>query len=135
MLRKIKPKTNFWFLAVVLIITLSFSLPALANGENGSGELNLREGLDDFLDGSDIGEKKIGFVVGRIVQAVLGILGLVCLVIFIIAGFQWMTSGGNKEKIQSAQKSMSAAIIGLIIVIISWAAIDFIVKALEGVTG
>ncbi|MCF7906729.1 pilin [Patescibacteria group bacterium] len=132
MLKKMRSKANLWFLVVMMMVSLFFSLPVLAQEEEN---LNLRDGLDDFLTGSEMGGKPIGFVIGRIVQGVLGILGLVCLVIFVIAGFQWMTSAGSKEKIQSAQKSMSAAVIGLIIVIISWAAIDFIVGALESVTG
>jgi hypothetical protein len=113
------------------MISLFFSWPVLAQKK---GNLNLRSGLDDFLSGSEIGTQSIGIVVGRIVKGVLVVLGLVCLIIFIVAGFQWMTSGGNKEKIQAAQKSMSAAIIGLVIVIIAWAAIDFIIIALKNVT-
>ncbi len=68
------------------------------------------------------------------VKGALGIFGLVCVVIFVMAGIQWMNSGGHKEKIAGAQKSMGAAIIGLIIVIGAYAAVDFITEALSTVT-
>jgi hypothetical protein len=122
-------KIRIFSIGVLLTLIFCFSFPLVTQGA-----LSLRTGLHDFKTSSDIGGAPIGVVVGRVVKVLLGVLGLVCLVIFVIAGFQWMTSGGNKEKIQGAQKSMSAAIIGLIIVIVAWAAIDFIVGALESVT-
>ncbi|MCF7906730.1 hypothetical protein K9K85_00380 [Patescibacteria group bacterium] len=91
--------------------------------------------MDDFQDEAGIGDKSLAEVTGSVVKAILSVLGLVALIIFIIAGFQWMTSGGNKEKIQGAQKLMGAAVIGLIIVIIAWAATYFVVQSLTGVTG
>jgi len=104
------------------------AVPALAqNLDNGF--------MTNFQDSSGIGNANIGEVVGKIVKAVLTILGLVALVIFIIAGFQWMTSGGDKEKIQGAQKLMGAAVVGLIIIVLAYAAASFVVTALTDVTG
>jgi len=113
-------------IGVVLMLALLVT-PALAqNFDNGY--------MAQFQDESGIGDASIAEIVGQVVKAVLSILGLVALVIFIIAGFQWMTSGGNKEKIQSAQKLMGAAVIGLVIIVIAYAATHFIVSSLAGVT-
>jgi len=90
--------------------------------------------LANFQGNSGIGDANIGEVVGQIVKSILTVLGLVALVIFIIAGFQWMTSGGDKEKIQGAQKLMGAAVVGLIIIILAYAAASFVVTALTNVT-
>ncbi len=114
-------------IGVVLMLALLVT-PALAqNLDNGF--------MIEFQGNAGIGDNTIAEVVGQVVKAVLSILGLVALVIFIIAGFQWMTSGGNKEKIQSAQKLMGAAVIGLVIIIIAYAAASFIISALTDVTG
>ena len=114
-------------LMFVFLVTPAFT-PALANIDFGQNWMNNAGNQAGF------GEATLAQVVGKVVQAVLSVLGLVALVIFIIAGFQWMTSGGNKEKIQSAQKLMGAAVIGLVIIIIAYAASLFIVNALAGVT-
>jgi len=114
-------------IGVVLMLALLVT-PALAqNLDNGF--------MSEFQGNAGIGDNTIAEVVGQVVKAVLSILGLVALIIFIIAGFQWMTSGGNKEKIQSAQKLMGAAVIGLVIIIIAYAAASFIISALTDVTG
>jgi len=114
-------------IGIVLMLAL-VAMPALAQNLDNNF-------LSNFQGNSGIGDAGIGEVVGKIVKAALTILGLVALVIFIIAGFQWMTSGGDKEKIQGAQKLMGAAVVGLVIIILAYAAATFVVGALSDVTG
>ena len=75
-------------------------------------------------------------VISRIINIVLGFLGLIALILFIVGGFQWMTSGGNEEKTAGAKKLMVSAIIGLAIVlgaaVISTFAFTAIEKSLTG---
>ncbi len=114
-------------IGIVLMLAL-VAMPTLAQNLDN-------QFLANFQGNAGIGSAGIGEVVGKIVKAVLSVLGLVALIIFIVAGFQWMTSGGNKEKIQGAQKLMGSAVIGLVIIVIAYAATNFIVGALTDVTG
>ncbi|HRT11147.1 MAG TPA: hypothetical protein P5194_01210 [Patescibacteria group bacterium] len=68
-------------------------------------------------------------VVARIVKIALGFLGTIAVVLIIVAGFQWMTAAGNEEKIGKAKKLMSAAVIGLVIVLMAFALSSFIINA------
>ncbi len=70
----------------------------------------------------------------QIVQWVLGFLGLVAVIMILIGGFQWMTAGGNEEKVASAKKIISAAVIGLIIVLLAWAIVIFVISQTSDVT-
>ncbi|OQX71681.1 hypothetical protein B6D52_00680 [Candidatus Parcubacteria bacterium 4484_255] len=125
-----------FFVAISLFLLLFFPLLAVnAQASNPpEGEIILDEELDNFKAGARLGGADLGEIIGKVVKSALGILGLVCVVIFIMAGIQWMTSGGQKEKIVNAQKSMGAAVIGLIIIIGSYAAVHFITEALSKVT-
>ncbi|HNV96876.1 MAG TPA: hypothetical protein PKL13_00985 [bacterium] len=71
----------------------------------------------------------------RIINIVLGFLGFIALVIIIIAGFKWMTSGGNEEKIGAAKKMIGAGIVGLIIILFSYVITAFIFSAMSDATG
>ena len=71
--------------------------------------------------------------IGRIINIILSVLGLIATVLIILAGFQWMTSAGNEEKIAAAKKLMMAAIIGLIIVLLAYAISAFVMGKLAGV--
>ncbi|MBN2854352.1 hypothetical protein JXK06_02340 [Patescibacteria group bacterium] len=62
----------------------------------------------------------IRIVATKIIQWVLGFLGLIFLVLIIFAGFKWMTSGGNEEEVKKAQALMKNAVIGLIIILAAW---------------
>lgn len=76
----------------------------------------------------DIGEAAKRF--NRIISAIIGVMtiaaGLWFMFQFIIAGFSWITAGGNKEAVSSAQERMRNAFIGLVIVVAAWAIIGVI---------
>lgn len=73
--------------------------------------------------------------VTRIIQWVLGLLGLIAVIMIIIGGFRWMTAGGNEEKVEAAKKILTAAIIGLIIVLLAWAIVIFATGTLNNTAG
>lgn len=50
----------------------------------------------------------------------LGIVGILAAVMMIVAGFQWITSGGNSEAITSAKKRIGGAIVGMFIAYMSY---------------
>jgi len=76
-----------------------------------------------------LGTADLESTVVRVVQWVLGFLGLVAVIMILIGGFQWMTAGGNEEKVASAKKIISAAVIGLIVVLLAWAIVTFVVSS------
>lgn len=47
--------------------------------------------------------------------------GIMFLIFFVLGALNWITSGGDREKISRAQHYMSNAVIGLILVILAWA--------------
>jgi len=73
-------------------------------------------------------------IVGRIIEIILGLMGIILVVLMVVAGFMWMTSGGNAEQVTKAKKLMSSALIGLIIIIFSYSLARFAIKKLSTVT-
>lgn len=65
-------------------------------------------------------------VVVSIILIVLGLLGIIFLVLIIYSGFTWMTSQGDKTKIDKAKQTISNSVIGFAIIIASYAIVDFI---------
>lgn len=66
------------------------------------------------------------FFVRDIFTIVLSIGGVAALLFFIRAGYTIMTSAGNKEKVGQAREQITAAITGLIFIILSIAILEFI---------
>jgi len=76
----------------------------------------------------------IGLTLGKVFKQVLGIMGLLLLILFVVGGIMWMTSGGSPEKLKKAQGLLVNAIIGLIIALCSYAIVDFVTTKLTSVT-
>ncbi|OGL74358.1 hypothetical protein A3E39_03375 [Candidatus Uhrbacteria bacterium RIFCSPHIGHO2_12_FULL_60_25] len=75
-------------------------------------------------------------LIGNLIGAALGLVGVVLLVMLIYAGFLWMTAGGNTETVKKAQQQIKNAIIGLIIIAASYAITSFVLQSFSGpVTG
>lgn len=69
-------------------------------------------------------------VVASIIRVLLGFLGLVAVVLVLYAGFQWMTAAGNEEKVTSAQSTLRAGLIGLVIILAAYAIASFIITTI-----
>ncbi len=69
-------------------------------------------------------------LIGKIIRIFLSILGVVFLLIFIYAGYLWMTAGGEAEKVEKAKKWMTNAVIGLVICLFAFSIVTFIINRL-----
>lgn len=63
-----------------------------------------------------------------IVRYLMAFVGLVAVIIIMYAGWLWMTSNGAPDKIDKAKKTLVNGVIGLIIIIISYAIVMFIIN-------
>jgi len=72
-------------------------------------------------------------LIGKIISAVLGVIGSIALLMFIFGGLVWMTAGGNEKKVSQGRDILMWAAIGLIIIFISYAAVRFLLGEVLGV--
>jgi len=71
-------------------------------------------------------------IVQIILNFVVRLAGIVVFVILIIGGFKYLTSGGDPNTKESAQKTITYAILGLVLLLGSWLILLFI-KEFTGV--
>ncbi len=83
--------------------------------------------LAGYDTGDDVG---IEFTISTIIQTALTFLGVVFLILAIYGGYLWMTARGNEEQLTKAKNTLTAAIIGLIIVIGAYAISYFVIERL-----
>ena len=91
--------------------------------------------LSNFIEYNDnssatldnpVGTNNISVLIGRIIQAFLGIIGSISLVMFIYAGFMLMTAQGKTAQIQKGRDTMLWAAIGILIVFASYTILNFV---------
>ncbi|MDO8435280.1 MAG: hypothetical protein Q7S89_01200 [bacterium] len=73
-------------------------------------------------------------IAGQIIGIVLGFLGLLLLGLLIYGGFVWMTARGEEEKVEQAKQIITRAVVGIVIIMVSYAVSFFILWSLAQVT-
>ncbi len=63
-----------------------------------------------------------------ILNSVIGIAGLVAVIFIIIGGVKYMTSTGEPGKVQTAQKTILYAVIGLVICALAFVIVNFTIN-------
>ncbi len=71
-------------------------------------------------------------VVNQVVVGALSLLGIIFLGMMLYAGIRWMTARGNEELSSKAKDTLTAAAIGMIVVLSSYGLTNLIFKKLTG---
>lgn len=79
------------------------------------------------------GEGSIRNLVLRIVNFFLGFLGILAVIMVIYGGVTYVTAAGNDESIGSAKKIILYSLVGIIIILLSFAIVNTLLGAGTGV--
>lgn len=70
---------------------------------------------------------------GKIIPAInyaIGFSALVAVIFLIIAGYTYITAGGDSDKVEKAGKTITAAIVGLIIIFVARVLVQLVLNIL-----
>lgn len=76
--------------------------------------------------------KPLAEIIGYVIYGVLGLLGVVCLLVIIYAGMVWILAEGSAEKIQEAKNILRGALIGLVVISLSYAITYYVTSRILG---
>ncbi len=135
-------KTRF-VLNIAILLTVSvtlFWMPALtvsAQTNTPSASIPNDYGLTTTAKGAKlpVGEVSPVEIASMVVNSLLSVLGVLLIILIIYAGFLWMTAAGDEQKISKAKKILGNAVVGLIIILASYAIASFTIDSLEKGTG
>lgn len=74
------------------------------------------------------GEGSIRALVLRIVDFFLLFLGLIAVIMIIYGGILYITAAGNQEQVDKAKKIIMYAIVGIVIVLVSFALVNTVIR-------
>jgi len=120
------------FLIALPIFQLNAANPALESAKKGLFEAAKNADLTDVEEENSA--DKIRDIIGKIVGYILAMLGVILLVNVIFAGYSWMLSGGNEEKVKKAKEKIVSSIIGLAIIMVAYVLVNTIFGLLATVT-
>jgi hypothetical protein len=78
--------------------------------------------------GTGRSQASLATLVGQIIGALLSLLGVLLVVLVIYAGFLWMTAQGSEDKVKTAKKILTNAVIGMVLIFAAYAITNFVVE-------
>ncbi len=66
----------------------------------------------------------------NIINGVMMVVGIVAVIVIIVGGVNYATSQGDPSKVTKGKKVLIGGIVGLIIVLLAFAIVNFVLKAL-----
>jgi len=118
-------------LSVVFLFSLNSSLAQETVGTENGGCTGAK--CDGVSLSNPLGPKTTpNSIIGRVINAVLGIIGSLALLMFVYGGITWMTSSGSPEKIKKGRDIIIWSVIGLAIIFFSYALVNFVIFDIIG---
>lgn len=119
-----------FFLGVGIILT-----PSLVQGQ----------GIKDINKQLEAGGKNAGLtkdgktkdpraLAADIIQILLTLVGMICIILVVTAGFWYLTSHGDSDKVTKAKDTLAGAVIGLAITLAAYSITIFVSKRIYNAT-
>ena len=117
---------------IILIITIFFIPIINVSALNLKNAFTINDGdpLEDTASTAGYERTDIKPIIATIIQTALSFLGVIFLMLMIYGGYLWMTARGNEEQTTKAKNTITAAIIGIVIVLSAYAISYLVVKKL-----
>lgn len=135
-----KKRLNTLLASLMLSIMLAFGMaaPALAqsaqdqinNGLCAGSNLQFTDNPGQCNTASSDATSRINSIVHTVVNLLSAIVGIVAVIMIIVGGFRYITSGGNDTSVTSAKNTILYAIIGLVVVALAQVLVRFTLSKL-----
>lgn len=126
-----KAKNIFLFILLALSFNFVVVNKLAVAGSSWGGQIGMKEIGSAYRD--DPETEDIRYKVVKIINLILSFLGILCLILIVFAGFKWMTAGGSEDQVKSAQAILKNAVIGLVIILLSWSVTIFIMARMNSI--
>jgi uncharacterized protein YacL len=101
-------------------ISTAAGLLSISASQAFASTINPCPNASQFAALCNLNANNLGGIVGAAVTFILIIAVLIALFFLILGGIRWITSGGDKAKVDSARQTITAAIIGLVIAFLAF---------------
>lgn len=118
--------------ALAAVGTFGVSLAARAQGFASNLQTNVGA-TGEAIYGST-SSQELPVLVGRIINVVLGFLGVILVVLVIYAGFLWMTASGDEGKVKKAKLILGQAIAGMVLIFAAYSITSFVINSISSAT-
>lgn len=128
-----------------IILSFAFVLTLIMSGHSlqasaATNSLDCNEGASGTQQGAiclpadptgvsnSIPDKSVKGTLLQVIQIMLGFAGIIAIFFVIIGGYRYIFDGGNSEQAEKGKKTVTNALIGLVIIFLSFAIVTIVSK-------
>jgi len=116
------------------ILTICLSLVLVAAPLLAGAQFNIPDAGGTGLNSGLTNESTLTGFILRVINIALALAGLIAVLFLIIGGFRYITAGGNSDNSDEAKKIILNAVIGIIVVILSFVVVRVVSNTLVNST-
>jgi hypothetical protein len=117
---------------LVVLLSLFFILHASAHPAHAQTTIWSGNCVGSITDTQDVATLQgIECLLGNVLVVALRLIGIVMFLMLLVGGVRYLTSGGDPKAIEGAQQTITLALTGLVMAILSW----FILAIIAEFTG
>ena len=79
------------------------------------------------------GKNPLKMVLKNVMMWLLGVVGFIAIIAFVISGMQYLLSAGDQNMIETAKRNMKWSIVGVIVALMGLIILNFIINMLGGI--
>jgi len=111
---------------VLPAITLLTPVPAYAACGKSAASQEVFAGIDQNTPKASCDDSGVAKVVQTAVQILSWVIGVAAIIVIILAGFKYITSGGDAGKVGNAKNTLIYAMIGLAVAVLAQLLVHFV---------
>ena len=108
----------------IVVTPLAIDAPVFANAKS-----EVTSGISSVNDGNST---DLPSFITNIVNILLFLAGAVAVIVLIIGGIRYVISSGDSGQVQSAKNTILYAVVGLVVVIMAYAIVNFVINQFQG---
>lgn len=127
-------KLKALILTVFSLLVVAAPVPVLAQTQANpqdqlcSGAVNLKIDGGSTCSAATGGTSSLNDIIAKVINIFSVIVGIIAVIMIIVGGFFYITSGGKQESVQKAKNTILYAIIGLVIVALAQVIVKFVLQ-------
>jgi len=117
---------------LALVLVLSFIVSPDVFGAEVDLKGDILNQIEASAESAELGTAQDPrLIVATVIRVMLSLIGTIFFVLMIYAGYLWLTSRGEEDKVQKAKKIITRSVVGLIVILVSYSITLFVGGALE----
>ncbi|RJR30816.1 hypothetical protein C4569_04050 [Candidatus Parcubacteria bacterium] len=127
---------KYWGILLSLTLIVSGLIMNLnsVNAQPSQDLYGLKQTTDAVPDFQTNKETDLSIIAGRVINYIFGFVGIIFLIMILIGGYKWMSSGGNEERVADGKKMIVQGINGMIAIFLAYALTYAVLSGLKAAT-